>query len=376
MTEQAQSVLERPSAAGDWVLSGRLAEESDSRSVTLAPLPFRVGRRSGLSLMLPRKTVSSLHAEFFLQGDKLFLRDLGSTNGTFVNGKPLTHECELCDNDLVQFADAPFRVTRGQPDERSHTRKKDTCDHALAIVQFESLLGGKSLIPNYQPIVDLASGSAIAFEVLARSRLIGLETPDYMFTAATHLGAAVELSEAVRRVAVEDSGLFDTLPHLFMNTHPSELRIDSLLGSCGELRKRAGQQKITIEIHEAAITRGSEMAALRSGLEAMDMTIAFDDFGAGQARIAELIEARPHYLKFDRCIIRELDKADVSRRRLVGGLVSMVRDVGILPVAEGVETKEERDASIDLGFVLAQGYYFGRPMPVAHYAKGVPAPKG
>jgi EAL domain-containing protein (putative c-di-GMP-specific phosphodiesterase class I) len=361
------------SSSQEWSLCGRLAEEMESQTFAVCPLPFVVGRRSGLSLTLPRQTVSGAHAELFERDQRLFVRDLGSTNGAFVNGQRLSDEHELKANDLVQFADAPFRVTRSQPDVPSQTRWADTCDQALAIVQFDRLLSGRSLDPHFQPIVDLKTGGLVAFEGLARSRLIGLETPNFMFTAAALLDAAAELSRVMRRVSVEASGQLPAQLHLFLNTHPSELNPEAVLKSCLELRQLAPHQTITIEIHEAAMTNVEAMTILARGLEDIDMTLAFDDFGAGQARIAELAEVRPHYIKFDRCIVRQLHLADASRRRVVGGLVGMVSDVGVVPVAEGVETADERDACLELGFVLAQGYYFGKPMPAADCQ--IPSPR-
>ena len=61
-------------------------------------------------LSLPFKTISSLHAEIVESGPSLVLRDLGSTNGTFVDGLRVNDELPLAQNDLVQFADVPFRV--------------------------------------------------------------------------------------------------------------------------------------------------------------------------------------------------------------------------------------------------------------------------
>ena len=269
--------------------------------------------------------------------------------------------------DLVQFADVPFRLVRSQLCRPSQTRSKDACDQALAIVQIDRLFTDHAVIPHYQPIVDIRSKQLVAFEVLARSRLVGLETPKFMFTAAAQLGLSTALSEKLRHLAIQEAALFDESPHLFLNTHPCEVQTQTLLESCEELRQLNPHQRITIEIHEAAITAVDEMVALRRGLDAIDIKLAFDDFGAGQARIVELAEVLPQYIKFDRSMIQHLDAADASRRRLVANLVSMVGELGIVPLAECVETAEECEACIEAGFVLSQGYYHGKPMPAAHY---------
>ncbi len=365
-TETSVSYAESKSLE-DWVLAGRPSCGDDIRCFMLKPLPFQVGRKPGLSLMLPSNTISGVHAEFFLVGSKLCLRDLGSTNGTFVNGDRLTEVRELYDNDVIQFSDLPFRLTRSPLENISHTRTKDACDQALAIVQFDQLTTGNGVIPHYQPIVDLASGRTVAYEVLARSRLIGLETPNLMFSAAIHLGLGTALSEKLRRVAVEDSHRLRDVPHLFLNTHPCELNTGTLLQSCQELRRISPRQQITIEMHEAAMTNVDEMIALRDGLEQIDISLAFDDFGAGQARILEIASVRPHYVKFDRCMIHDLHSADPSRRRVVAMLVQMILEQGIVPLAECVENTAEAEACQEAGFVLSQGYLHGKPMPGTHY---------
>ena len=70
-----------------WRLEGRLDESSGTRRIPIAPLPFRVGRKSGLALVLPLAGVSKEHAELFEEQGQLFVRDLNSTNGTLVNGQ-------------------------------------------------------------------------------------------------------------------------------------------------------------------------------------------------------------------------------------------------------------------------------------------------
>ena len=106
------------------------------------------------------------------------------------------------------------------------------------------------------------------------------------------------------------------------------------------------------------------MQTLQESLQELDIRFAYDDFGAGQARLAELVVARPDYLKFDISLIRDIDNADESRRRMMDSLVRMVRDLGINALAEGIETAAEAEACIDLGFEYAQGYYYGRPAPL------------
>jgi EAL domain-containing protein (putative c-di-GMP-specific phosphodiesterase class I) len=353
----------------DWCLCGRLTEYGESQSIALSEFPFRVGRRSGLALTLLRPTVSGLHAEFYWRDARLFVRDLDSTNGTFVNGIRLFGEREVLVGDLVQFADVAFRIVHTATERPSQTLCENHGDRALALVQFGQLIDQQAVEPYFQPIVEIAGNDVVAFEVLARSRLVGLETPDLMFAAAGQLGQVARLSQVIRQVSLKVAGVFPEPPHLFLNTHPVEVTTREFLASCADLRRLEPLQRITIEIHEAAVTRIAEMATLCRALEDLQITVAFDDFGAGQARIAELAEVRPQYVKFDRSLVRQIDQADASRRRVIAGLIDTLRAVEILPIAEGVETPEEARVCTELGFALAQGYLFGRPMPATHYSR-------
>jgi len=115
-------------------------------------------------------------------------------------------------------------------------------------------------------------------------------------------------------------------------------------------------------VHEACAVDAATIKLLRLVLDGLGMRLAYDDFGAGQARLHELVEARPDYLKFDRKLVAGLDVASTDRQQLVESLVLMSRQLGIVTLAEGIETAGEAEACRRMGFELMQGYFFGRPM--------------
>jgi pSer/pThr/pTyr-binding forkhead associated (FHA) protein len=78
-------------------------------TIAVTPLPFRVGRRTGLHLTLQDTSVSREHAEFYLDGDGLRLRDIGSRNGTFVNRKRIQDQV-VGDGDIIHFGEVEFRL--------------------------------------------------------------------------------------------------------------------------------------------------------------------------------------------------------------------------------------------------------------------------
>src|SRR3954468_9006658 len=86
-----------------WLLSGQLAEDQPVRHVRVGTSRFVVGRKPDASLCIPSPTVSREHAELTVVDDGLLLRDLGSTNGTFVNGVRIQQPCTVHHGDLLQM---------------------------------------------------------------------------------------------------------------------------------------------------------------------------------------------------------------------------------------------------------------------------------
>jgi EAL domain-containing protein (putative c-di-GMP-specific phosphodiesterase class I) len=154
-------------------------------------------------------------------------------------------------------------------------------------------------------------------------------------------------------------------PPLFVNVHSKELETPTLIPDVVVLRDRCPQLGLTLEVHEGTLADLEGVDRLRAQLRRARIGIAYDDFGAGQARLLELAEVPPDFLKFDMSFVRDIDKASGDRRRLLTSLVGVAKDLMVQTVAEGVETAEEADACFRIGFTHAQGYHFGRPRPIA-----------
>ncbi|GIZ50038.1 diguanylate phosphodiesterase [Noviherbaspirillum aridicola] len=88
---------------------------------------------------------------------------------------------------------------------------------------------------------------------------------------------------------------------------------------------------------------------------------AIDDFGAGYSGLNLLANFQPDIIKLDMALTRGID-SDRVRRSIVSGVLLVCRELGIRPVAEGVETLAELNTLADLGIELVQGYLLGRPV--------------
>jgi len=347
----------------NWYLTTAAAGPGRIDFVEIAVLPFRVGRRPDLPLCVPRSTVSSQHAEFFAVEDQLWIRDLHSTNGTYVNGKPVLYEEQLHEGDLVQFADAAFRLALDSPVIGSHTINNFTnvCDTAVSLAQFDRLMNERAVIPHFQPIVALDDRRVVGYEVLGRSALPGLERPKEMFLAASQLNLEAELSVMMRLAGMEKGCNLPQMPTLYLNTHPAEIVSCGLIDSLSDLRQKFPEQSITLEVHEAAATSPQMMKQLRQALNKLDMQLAYDDFGSGQSRLVELAMVCPDVVKFDIKFIHDIHIAPPRQQQMLASLVRMVRELNITPLAEGVEREEEHNVIVEMGFELGQGYLYGKP---------------
>ena len=94
-----------------WFLEGLSETDGTLRRIPILAFPFHVGRRDGLGLTLSASEVSVVHAEIVLDGGKLFLRDRGSTNGTFLNGVKLDEQAEISEGDTIHFARLEYRLS-------------------------------------------------------------------------------------------------------------------------------------------------------------------------------------------------------------------------------------------------------------------------
>lgn len=355
------------------------ADESGSVWRTrLWPLPYRVGRELGSSLRLSSTRVSQRHAEFFLRDGRLWVRDLRSTNGTFVNGDRVG-ERELAAGDILHFADRQFVLEATEsasvPMETlrfSRTERGPVAAHIERTRSLVELLRTGAVRVEFQPLVRLADGAVVAYEALGRGDRPGAPcSPGELLGVAEPVGLAGELSALFRERQLEEARRLPGLPsgdrpRIFLNTHPSEMsRWETLLDSLRRFRSVEPDLPVVLEIHESAVTDLDTFCALRKRLDGLGVRLAFDDFGAGQARLEELCEVSPDYVKFDLHFARDLHRVSEKRREMVRALVRMMLDMSITTVVEGVEDAEEATACRELGFDLAQGYHFGRPAPLA-----------
>ena len=363
--------------ASRWCLESTADGGKSVERIPIQNLPFRVGRDEGLDLTLPHQCVSKHHAEITFEDGSPMLRDLSSTNGTFVNRKRVT-VATLQEGDIVHFAEFEFRVGRQTSDgEAALEKRPKRGTFALGQVELSrQFVGGTRELTEllerelttvvFQPIVSLPKGDVVAYEVLARGLHDDLpKNPVELFHIAEAHGRAAELSRLFRTRAatlIHQNGA--DLPLLFLNTHPSEIGDPGLIDSLRQVRELVPETELALEIHEGALAETSVIAELKRGLDELEIHLALDDFGVGE-RFLQLAEVPPRFLKFDMSLVKDIVEATSSKRRLVSMLLAAARDVGAEALAEGIESEKEAGVCTMMGFTLAQGFLYSKPISLA-----------
>jgi len=213
----------------------------------------------------------------------------------------------------------------------------------------------------YQPIVSWHDASIYAYEALLRSNEPALDRPEALVDAALRLGKLHLLGRAIRRSVARSMAEAPPATRVFVNLHPHDLLDEELYGPEEPLSRFI--PRVVFEITErAALDEVDRVGYRMERLRRRGFEIAVDDLGAGYSGLSSFVALEPTIVKLDMCLVRDIDQKPVVRR-LVESIAGVCRDMGKKIVAEGVETIAERDALLDCGCDLLQGYLFARPAP-------------
>jgi EAL domain-containing protein (putative c-di-GMP-specific phosphodiesterase class I) len=213
----------------------------------------------------------------------------------------------------------------------------------------------------YQPIVSWSRREVFGYEALLRSREPSLPHPGAILDAAEQLKRLPELGRAIRDRAAESLVTMPEHVALFVNLHTHDLLDEDLFLSDRPLARVAN--RVVLEITERASLHHIVDVQSRIGrLRQSGFRIAVDDLGAGYAGLTSFAHLEPEVVKLDMSLVRNVH-AQPTKQTLVRTMIAMCRELGMQIVAEGVETPEERDAIVEAGCDLMQGYLFAKPGP-------------
>ena len=229
------------------------------------------------------------------------------------------------------------------------------------------------IVPYYQPIVRLDSGHLIGFEVLARWRHPdrGLLGPEQFLPMAEETGLIGEVGAEVLRTSLSQLGQWrGRLPRfanltVSVNVSGRQLMSTSFEAMVSEALAESGltADALWLEITESALMSDVKAAtvALRQ-LRSLGLHLAVDDFGTGYSSLTYLKRFPVEAIKVDKSFVSGLG-IDPEDTTIVEAVVKLGHSLGLLVVAEGVETPLQLARLREIGCDHGQGYVFGRPRP-------------
>jgi EAL domain-containing protein (putative c-di-GMP-specific phosphodiesterase class I) len=228
----------------------------------------------------------------------------------------------------------------------------------------------KHWVLHWQPIVELDHGTVTGLEALIRWREPngGIVPPGEFIPIAEELGLIEAIGdwvidELARQRKVWEAQGIDV--RLGFNLSPRQLWSGRLAEKLTEKLAAAevNPHDVVVEITEStAMADPDRTQRVLSDLHAWGLTLAIDDFGTGYSSLARLKHLPVDILKIDRSFIHDVD-SDEDSRRMVEAMIQLAHGLGMMPLAEGIETEGELAFLRAAGCTRGQGFLFSRPVP-------------
>ncbi len=263
---------------------------------------------------------------------------------------------------LVEVTDLAARLHRMAQLKRRALEMVGSNVHSLddrTTVESRFQCAVETLWVAFQPIVSWRDRRAFGYEALLRTSESALANAPDFIAAAERLGRLNELGRMVRATVAEAARRLPADAKLFVNLHASDLDDEGLRDAYAPLSGIA--HRVVLEVTQRASLEGVTSVSERiKALKAMGFRIAVDELGSGYAGLTSCMQLEPEVVKLDKSLTRHIDR-DPKKQSIVGAMKRLCDELGMVVVAEGVETVAEREVLVELGLDLLQGYLFGRP---------------
>ena len=232
---------------------------------------------------------------------------------------------------------------------------------------------------HYQPVVSLDTGRIVAVEALLRWEHPerGLVPPGEFIHVAEEAGIISEISRWVLEQACRQCQSWrrdhgdDAPESVWVNLSMRQLAEGGLARQVSEVLQslRFEAKRLTLEVTENLLVENVDVSLRTlSELHELGVRVFMDDFGSGHSSLGFLDRLAIDGIKIDRSFIGHLGAGD-RPLQLVRTIVALVRGLGFIPIAEGVETEEQLRLLRDMGCEFAQGFHFSRAVPPDGIAK-------
>jgi diguanylate cyclase (GGDEF)-like protein len=273
---------------------------------------------------------------------------------------------------LQRAADAAMYSAKESGRDRAETfaTRNEVLDRARMDQHLRKALKEGYFVVHYQPKVGVDRKLA-GFEALVRMNhpVLGQIPPLSFIPAAESNGLIVPigawvLNEVCRQIALWESNGLDPVS-VAVNVSPVQICREDFATSVAACAARHGvdPSRLELELTESLlITGGGAAAAQLKALRALGFRLSIDDFGTGYSSLSYLHKLPIDAIKLDRSFVQSID-SDHLARRLVHAMIGVAEALDLKVVAEGVETEEQRQALVEAGCPLMQGFLFSKAHP-------------
>jgi PAS domain S-box-containing protein/diguanylate cyclase (GGDEF)-like protein len=235
--------------------------------------------------------------------------------------------------------------------------------------QLREALTGDGIRPWFMPITDLATGQLRGYEALVR--WVGADgsvtTPDQFLDVAERTDLILRIDRTVLAQSVDVLAKLPAPVHLAVNVSAATLASGYLERAVRDelLRSGADPGRLHLEVTETALFHMTDdVDRSMRALTDLGITWWVDDFGTGYSSISHLRDLRIDGLKLDRSFTSSIASGDDHSIRIAQGLVGLAAGLGLITVAEGVETTAQAEILAAQGWQLGQGWLYGKPSPL------------
>ncbi|KVZ26676.1 diguanylate cyclase [Burkholderia ubonensis] len=227
------------------------------------------------------------------------------------------------------------------------------------------LIADRALAAVFQPIVDLGSGTVIAYEGLIRGpRGTDLETPAALFAQAAREGATIVLEHAAAITCLDAFAALGCDGKLFLNFSAGAILALAREREHARMlleRAQIAAERIVIELTEQnASTDLAQVAPAVASLRDAGIQFALDDYGTANASMNLWLRLHPDVVKIDRFFIHDI-ALDPLKFEAVRAMQHFAHASGAKLIAEGIEHERDLIVVRDMGICCVQGFLLGRP---------------
>jgi len=323
--------------------------------------------RTNEASTVAERIIKQLERPFYLEKNPVFV---SVSVGIALSNSGNTPE------ELLRNADAAMYHAKNKGKARFEIFDESMRDRAVARMELETDLrravDEREFVVYYQPEVSLRTGKTVGLEALIRWRhpRRGILPPSEFIPVAEETGLIIPigrwiLNESCRQMAEWHRSMPDQPPlSISVNMSIKQLADPDFTDDVARTLVETGLNPISLrlELTESSIMQDPELTlnVLRR-LKELKVGLELDDFGTGYSSLSYLHQLPFDAVKIDRSFISGMPAREGSQH-LVETILGMARSLNLDVVAEGVETKDQRDQLVALGCPLAQGFFFSKPV--------------